>query len=388
MALTESQIATLKADGRTRRLYDGRGLFLEAHANGSRYWRLKYYSRLKRRTTKSLGQWPAVSLREARRLAASFREEREEKARGGATVRALADEWHASRKGKLCPKEHARQRFLLDRYILPALGALAPGEVTPRIVMDEVLRPVAARGKLETARRVRGVLSLVFRTAMALGEAASDPTAPLAGMLGAPRVRHRPAITDPAEVGGLLDAIASYSGTAAVEAALMMLPYVFTRPGELRNAEWAEFDIPGAMWRIPGGKMKMGTPHLVPLSRQVLGILEALRPATGGGRLLFPGSRAKGKPISDNTLNAALRYLGYPGDRMCAHGFRGMASTLLNQNGYNRDWIERQLAHQERSSVRAAYNHADWLPERARMMQEWADYLDGLREGYRQSRGL
>jgi integrase len=187
-------------------------------------------------------------------------------------------------------------------------------------------------------------------------------------------------IKEPRAIGALLRDIDAYPGNLIVRAALRMAPYVFVRPNELQQAEWAEVDLDGAEWRIPARRMKMRQVHIVPLARQVVGILEDIRQYTGDGRYLFPSMRANSAPISNVTLLAGLRRLGYGKEEMTVHGFRSMASTILNERGYNRDWIERQLAHGERNSVRAAYNYAEYLPERRKMMQEWADYLDGLRE--------
>ncbi|MDR2199926.1 MAG: site-specific integrase [Deltaproteobacteria bacterium] len=193
-----------------------------------------------------------------------------------------------------------------------------------------------------------------------------------------PQVTHRATIINPDKIGKLLAQINEYDGLPSVKFALRLLPYLFVRPGELRWAEWTEINLETAVWRIPADKMKMKTPHIVPLASQIIKIIEELKKYTGDSKYLFPGSRSISRPISDVTLTAALRYLGYSREEICPHGFRAMASTLLNEQGYNTDWIERQLAHSERNSVRASYNHAQYLPERKKMMQDWADYLDSL----------
>lgn len=193
--------------------------------------------------------------------------------------------------------------------------------------------------------------------------------------------KHRASITDPKAVGPLLRALWGYEGSPITAAALRFAPLVFVRPGELRHAEWGEIDLDKAEWRIPAPKMKMREQHIVPLSRQALEVLDTLRPLSGGGRYLFPSERTASRPMSENTVNGALRRLGYSKEEMTGHGFRSMASTLLNEQGWNRDAIERQLAHAERNSIRAAYNFAEFLPERRKMMQSWSDYLDALREG-------
>jgi integrase len=221
----------------------------------------------------------------------------------------------------------------------------------------------------------------VFRYAVACGKAERDPTQDLRGALTPTKEKHHPSITDPKELGELLRAIDAYQGSHVVRCALKLAPLVFVRPGELRKAEWSEVDLDGAEWRIPAAKMKMRVQHVVPLSRQAVAILRELHPLTGTGMFLFPGVRSSAKPMSENTGNAALRYMGYSTDQVTGHGFRSTASTLLNEQGWNRDAIERQLAHAERNNVRAAYNFAEFLPERRKMMQAWADFLDGLRQG-------
>jgi integrase len=223
---------------------------------------------------------------------------------------------------------------------------------------------------------------MVFRYAVATGRAERDPSMDLRGALTTPAVSHRPSVVEPVAIGGLLRAIDSFDGQPTTHAAQRLAPYVFVRPGELRCAEWNEFDLDAAVWRIPGSKMKMRRPFRVPLARQSLAILRDLRELTGSGRRLFPSVRTFTRPISENTLNAALRRLGYGSDEMCIHGFRRLASTRLNEMGrWNADAIERQLAHQEANAVRRAYNNAEFWPGRVLLMQAWADYLDGLRDG-------
>ncbi|MDR1038759.1 MAG: site-specific integrase [Deltaproteobacteria bacterium] len=221
-------------------------------------------------------------------------------------------------------------------------------------------------------------MSQILRYAVATGKAERDVTRDLTGALKPRTVTHRATIIDADQIRRLLVAIRCYGGTVQVSYALRILPYVFVRPGELRHAEWSEFDVDGSTWRIPAGKMKMRSPHLVPLASQVKTLLEELRAHTGKGRYLFPSPRTNDRPISDMAINAALRFMGFGKGEICGHGFRAMASTLLNEKGYGPDWIERQLAHCPRSGVRAAYNHAEYLPERRKMMQDWADWLDSL----------
>jgi integrase len=244
-----------------------------------------------------------------------------------------------------------------------------------------VLRRIESRGTIETAHRALQNCSQILRYAIATGRAKRDPAADLRGALTPAKGTHLAAITEPKAVGQLIRAIRGYVGTPVVCGALRLAPLVFVRPGELRRAEWPEFDLDAASWRIPAARMKMREQHLVPLSTQALAVLRELQAVTGSGKYLFPSVRTVDRPMSENTVNAALRSLGYPKEQMTGHGFRSMASTLLNELGWNRDAIERQLAHAERDGVRGAYNFAEYLPERRRMMQAWADYLDQLSAG-------
>lgn len=292
----------------------------------------------------------------------------------------VAREWHDKQKDTWV-KSHGDKifaRFVND--IFPIIGAKPVGSVTAPELL-EALRRIEARGAVETAHRTLQNCGQVFRYAIATGRAERDPAADLRGALSPIKHTSFASITESKEIGALLRDIDAYQGNIIVCAALRMAPYVFVRPGELRRAEWEEFNLEAKEpeWRIPASRMKMRKLHIVPLARQVVGILQDLHRYTGNGRYLFPSMRAKSAPISDVTLLAALRRMGYDKGSMTVHGFRSMASTLLNEQGYNRDWIERQLAHGERNTVRAAYNYAEYLPERRRMMQEWADYLDELR---------
>jgi integrase len=221
----------------------------------------------------------------------------------------------------------------------------------------------------------------VFRYAIATGRGERDISADLRGALPPLRYTHHAAITEAKAVGALLRAIDGYQGHFVTRCALRLAPLVFVQPGELRAAEWQEFDLDSAEWRIPASRMKMRTTHIVPLSHQAVAILREVYPLTGRGKYVFPSLRTRDRPMSENTVNAALRRLGYPKDEMTGHGFRSMASTLLNEQGWHHDAIERQLAHAERDAVRGAYNYAEYLPERRRMMQVWGDFLDGLRGG-------
>ena len=242
-----------------------------------------------------------------------------------------------------------------------------------------VLRRVESRGVLETAHRLMNYCGNIFRCAIATGRADRDISVDLRGALPPSTPVHHASITEPQGVAALLHSIDGYRGSNVTRYALQLAPLVFVRPGELRKAEWSEMDLVASEWRIPAERMKMRSKHIVPLSTQAAAVLRALQPLTGKGRYVFPGARSRDRPMSENTVNGALRRLGWSGAEMTGHGFRSMASTLLNEQGWNRDAIERQLAHSERNSIRAAYNFAEHLPERRRMMQAWSDYLDTLK---------
>jgi integrase len=280
--------------------------------------------------------------------------------------------------GGVCLSRHRCLLWVkLDTFAMFAQCQLVPQLRTYRLA----LRRIETRGKYETARRLRSTCGMVFRYAIATGRAERDPSADLRGALTTPTVNHRAAILEPKAIGALLRAIDGFAGHAAIALALRLAPLVFVRPGELRHAEWKEFDLNNSEWRIPAEKMKMRRPHRVPLSRQALAILKELEPVTGHSRWLFPSVRSVTRPISENTLNAALRRLGYGSNEMTAHGFRSMAATRLSEMGrWSPDAVERQLAHEDQNAVRRAYTHgAEYWSERVAMMQAWADYLDESR---------
>ena len=264
----------------------------------------------------------------------------------------------------------------LNRHILPELGEKPLDEITSGTVL-RLCRKIEANGTPYTAGRIRGMIGQVFRYAIATDRAESDPTAALAGALATRQPKHMAAVTAPAEIAALMRAIRAYPH-AVVRYAMEFSALVFCRPGEVRHAEWAEIDLEAMEWRIPAEKMKMKRAHIVPLARQTVELLRELYDLTGRQRWLFPSARRDGRPMSENAVRVALRSMGFDNDTMTAHGFRAMASTRLNEMGWSPDVIERQLAHAEKNQVRAAYNHAEYLDERRRMMQAWADYLTGL----------
>ena len=290
----------------------------------------------------------------------------------------MAREWH-EKYARTWTEGHARDNMnRLERFLFPALGSLPVAEIRPQDVL-EPLRRLEEAGILETAHRVCGLASMVFRYSVASGYIESDPCRDLRGAL-TPRVkRHHATIIDPKAVGSLLRAIDEYRGAFVVQCALKLLPLVFVRSGELRGARWTEVDLAAKEWRIPAERMKMKEAHVVPLSRQAVALLEHVKLVTGYSDLVFPSPQDSGRGLSDVTLTAALRRLGYAPGEMTIHGFRATASTLLNELGFHPDLIELQLAHKERNKVRASYNHAVRLSERVDMMQRWADYLDELK---------
>jgi integrase len=388
--LTDSAIRSLKPPQKACKLFDGGGLFLLVKPNGARLWRMKYRVDGREKLI-SFGQYPDVPLKsarerrdEARRLIAArvdpSAKRKAERAATSDTFEAIAREYLELKSKSLSARTYDKKLGRFEAFAFPFIGKLPITSIAaPQLLA--ALRRIEERGNHETAHRVRAECGEVFRYAIATGRAERDPTGDLRGALAPVVVRNHAAITEPIKIGQLLRAIDGYQGQPATEYALKLLPLVFVRPGELRAAEWSEFDLETAEWRIPGSRMKMREPHIVPLSRQAVALLRDLQPLTGAGRYLFPSLRGGDRPISNNTLNASLRRLGYTGDEMVSHGFRSMASTCLNEQDWHPDLIELQLAHAERSKVRAAYNRASRLGERRKMMQAWADYLDTLRAG-------
>lgn len=395
MALTDTACRNAKGRDKPYKLGDSAGLFLLVQPNGGRLWRLKYRVAGKEKKL-GLGTYPEVSLAEARERRDHARrqlldgadpavEKRRAKLRASIaaehTFATVAREYMDKRgREGWAPATANKAEFLLAQ--LSPIAALPIADIAPADILP-ALRKVEAKGKLETARRSLQFASNVFRYAVATARLGSDPTRDLRGALTAPRSKNHAAIVDAARAGELLRAIDGYTGHAATRLALQIAPHVFVRPGELRQADWSEFDLDAATWTIPAARMKMRKPHTVPLSRQVLALLNAVREANGRATgLLFPSLRTSHRPMSENTLNAALRRLGYSGDEMTAHGFRAMASTLLNESGkWSSDAIERALAHQDSDEVRAAYHRGTHWKERVAMAQWWSDHLDTLRRG-------
>jgi len=395
MALTHVHIANAKPREKAYKLPDSESLYLVVQPSGAKLWRMNYRY-CGRQKTLHFGAWPNVGISaardrrdEARRQLAAGLDPAAEKrvatlARKIAAdniFRTIAEEWVAKneREGR-APITLDKIRWLLG-MAYPMIGSLPISKISLQEVLA-VLRKVEATGRYESARRMRSVLSRVFRYGIATARTGRDVAADLRGALITPKVKHLAAITTPKEAGALLRAIEGYTGHEITAIALRLSPHLFVRPGELRKAEWVEIDSWSAIWSLSAEKMKMRRPHRVPLSRQALELLEQLRPLTGDGKYLFPSFRSPRQCMSENTVNAALRRLGYAQEEMTAHGFRAMAATLLNEMGiWNPDAIEKQLAHLDTSMVRRAYTRGEYWDERVRMMQHWSDYLDQLRDG-------
>jgi integrase len=388
MSLTDSRLKASKPQQKPYKVADSLGLVLLVNPNGGRLWRFRY-SHNGREGMISLGSYPATSLKEARERRDAARKQleagqnpsnvrAEARNQQGVTFEALAREWLG--RQTFSAKTRSKAEWMLNDLVIPHLGARPIHELTAPEILA-VLRRIESRGKLETCHRTKWRIGQIIRYAVATGRAVRDPTGDLKGALTAAKTVNRRAITAPRRFGELLLAIDGYTGQGATWAALKLAPLVFVRPGELRAAQWSEFTLDGESpeWRIPAERMKMKEEHIVPLSRQAVAILRELQATAGRRTYLFTSLRSWQRPVSDNTLNAALRRLGFSKDEMTAHGFRATASTLLNERGIAPDLIELQLAHAERNKVRAAYNRAQRLADRRQMMQQWADYLDELR---------
>lgn len=392
--LSAAKVKAAKPREKAYKLFDEKGLYLLVRPNGSRLWRFKW--RVKRgeklqEKLLSLGAFPEITLQVARERRDEARRQvankvdpsaarKAERVAEASSFEAVALEYLELQSRKLTPTSLAKGKWLLEDLLCPHIGSQPIAAIEAPDLLG-ALRKIEARGRHETAHRAKQAAGQVFRYAIATGRAKRDPSADLRGALAPVVQKHRAAITDPGKIGELLRALDGYVGQPGTVTALRLAPLIFVRPGELRHARWEEFDLTGKNpeWRIPSTRMKMREAHVVPLSTQAVGLLKALQPITGPDGLLFPSLITGSRPISENTLNAALRRMGFAKDEMSAHGFRAMASTCLNEQGFAPDVIELQLAHKERNKVRAAYNRALRMAERRAMMQAWADYLDSLR---------
>lgn len=369
-------------------------MFLLVSASG-KYWRMDYRFADKRKTL-ALGVYPRVSLAKARQRrekarellaegvdpAAAKKEEKQAKAAAAvSTFEAVARDWLGITATERMNSTQSKIRTWLEKDVIPYIGKMPISAIGPRDVLA-ALRKMEARGALDSVQRVKQICGQVFRYAVATGSAERDVTQDLKGALAKPTHGNFAAITDPIKAGELLRSIFDYQGHIYTMAALKLAPLVFVRPGELRTAEWGEINLDAAEWRIPSQKMKMKADHIVPLSKQAVEILLALKPVTGHGRFIFPSIRTGERPMSENTINAALRGMGYAADIHSAHGFRAMARTIMDEVlGERVDLIEHQLAHAVKDPNGRAYNRTSHLPARRVMMQRWADYLDKLRTG-------
>lgn len=393
--LTDTKLRALKPQASAYRVADTNGLCIEVRPSGSKAWRYRF-RHLGKASIVTLGEYPAMSLAEAR----AGRDKARAVVRGGASpahvakaeravqmVKAsnsfltVALEFIAKREKEGMTTGSVERAHRLIERDLASIGSLPVAEVSAPLLLA-ALRKMEQRGIVASAHRARGLAGQVFRYAIATGRAERNPAADLIGALERRRTEHFASIILPSKIGELLRAIHSYQGLPVTVAALKLAPLLFVRPGELRCAEWSEIDLETAIWDIPAEKMKMKQPHLVPLSDQAVKILRELHPMTGRGKYVFPGVRSVRRPMSENTINAALRYMGFDNDTMTGHGFRAMARTVLDEElNFPVDHIEHQLAHAVKDANGRAYNRTTHLPARRKMMQAWADYLDSLRLG-------
>lgn len=391
MRLTDTTVRKAKPTDKTQRLFDGGGLYLEITPAGGKRWRQKYRFAGKEKLL-AHGTYPDVSLAEARERRDKARKllangvdpgqhRQAEKAAGaeraGNSFEVVAREWLTKRDW--VPNYTAKVTAWLENDVFPYIGGRPVAELTAPEFL-RVGRRIEDRGAIESAHRVLQNCGQVMRYAIATGRADRNPVADLKGALAPTPEKHHAAIVDPDGIGALLRAIDGYKGSHVTRCALQLAPLLFVRPGELRQAEWAEIDLEAAEWNIPASKMKMRQPHLVPLSQQAIAILEELQPLTSRSQYVFPGGRSSKRPMSENALTAALRRMGYEQGTMTVHGFRAMARTILDEVlHYRPDYIEHQLAHAVKDPNGRAYNRTSHLPERRKMMQAWADYLDRRR---------
>lgn len=387
--LTDTKIKNFKFAGKPKKYSDGGGLHLLVNATG-KYWRYSYRFDKKQKTL-AIGVYPSVSLKLARKAHMNARELLEKKvdprlmkkARGTyagdvITFGKILKEWQALREKTWAPATIEKRKQVIERDIEPWLADLPIKDIEPPEVLL-VIRRVEGRGSFYTAREAKSIISRAFRYGVALGVCKSDPSRDLSEALSPFVKGHLAAITKPEPVGKLLLDIDECRASFVVKSALRLIPYTLLRPGEFRYGKWTEISFDEALWRIPGERMKGPHDHIVPLSKQALAILKDLYPLTKNGEFIFPAQRDKKKPISENTLGALLHRIGYPKEKHCPHGFRKTASTLLNELDWIDNHIEMQLAHKDPNEIRGIYNHAKYLPQRIKMMQEYADYLDKLK---------
>jgi len=399
MALSDIQVKKAAPKDKAYKLSDGGGLYLQVTPSGGKWWRFKYRLDGKEKLI-SFGVYPDISLAEARNKRHEARNlvvngldpSTEKKAAKQAKAELKANsfevigrDWHKHMVGKKeWMPEHAKNiMHRLEKDVFPWIGSKSISEITAKEI-KAILDRIKSRGVVETARRVLTVIGQVYRYAIMTDRAEFDLSAGFRGYLPAVSKtrKHMASVTDPKELVPLLRAIDAYQGGFVAKCALRLLPMLFVRPGELRHMEWSEIDFEAAEWNIPGAKMKMKADHLVPLSRQAIEVLKELQPLTCNSRYVFPSTRSYQRCMSDNTINAAFRRMGFDGDTITGHGFRATARTILDEVLHQRvDFIEHQLAHAVKDPNGRAYNRTAHLAERKKMMQLWADYLDGLKQG-------
>ena len=394
MPLTDIAVRNAKPSDKAQKLSDGGGLYLMVHPNGSKYWRLKYRF-LSKEKVLAIGIYPHISLADARikrdnakKLLANNLDPSEvkqakkveDKLEAANTFEAVAREWLGKKAAKQVDKTRNRNLRILELNIFKHIGSTSINKVTSKALLV-ALHKMEQRGITDSAHRALQICGEVFRYAIATERAQADLSLVLKGALAPVKEKHHASITDAKGVADLLRSTFIYEGSFLTQQALKLAPLVFVRPGELRNAEWSEIDLEAGEWRIAAHKMKMKAVHIIPLSKQAIEIFKDIKAFNGNGKYVFPGLRSTDRPMSENTVNAALRRLGFEKGEMTGHGFRSMASTILHEQGWPHEAIERQLAHSERNKVSAAYNYAEHLPKRREMMQSWADYLDALRLG-------
>ena len=398
MALTALEVSKSKAADKPQRLADGGNMYLLIQPNGAKYWRMDYRLAGKRKTL-AIGVYPDMSLSDAREQREQARKliangvdpvavKKAQKASTienvGNSFEVIAREWFVRHAPNWKENHSSKIIARLEKDVFPWIGNQPIAEIAAPALLAAI-RKIEARGALETAHRALACCGQVFRYAVATGRAERDPTGDLRGALPpVKKERHFAAITEPKKVGELMRDIEGYQGSYIVKGAFKLSPLLFVRPGELRKMEWAELDLDKAEWIIPADKMKMGITHIVPLAKQAIAVLREMQPLTGRSMYVFHGERDHDRPMSDNAIRSALRRMGWANDEMTPHGFRAMASTILDNMGYKQEWLERQLAHEEPNKIKAAYKREAWrmyLPERTAMMQAWADYLDKLKAG-------
>ena len=394
MALTDTALRNAKPRTKAYKIYAGEGLFLLVSPKGGKWWRFKYRVEGKEKQL-SLGTYPAIGLKLARERCSQARQDMENGIDPAANRKAIkfahtegvkdsfesvAREWIGKQSAIWADSHSSKILRRLELDIFPWIGKRPIGEIKPPEILS-ALRRIENRGAVDTAHRALQNCGQIFRYAVATGRAERDCAADLRGALAPVRESHFAAITEPKAIGALLKIMDSYHGNVITKCAMRLAPLVFVRPGELRKAEWAEIDIETSTWNIPAERMKMREAHIVPLSQQAIEILKELRPLTGQGTYLFPSPRTRTRPMSDNAILSAFRRMGIEKDEMTGHGFRAMARTVLDEVLHVRpDYIEHQLAHAVRDPNGRAYNRTAHLPERRKMMQDWADYLDRLRK--------